>query len=407
MRVACTVLFLIGLSSPIQASLLSEVRSPPRGLSNALHIQLSPHNGTLITAEITNVFDKPLSLLTYGTILDNMPGTQHTEVELNGKVWFMNIESKLTYPGKPILWVGIHVHIDVRSLPLDAFISIPPKSSISRTWDVARTHDLSPGGNVSISLHGAIPYTHPNSTKLLGSILYAAPTLQLLNINIAYHDTTQGSLESRSIISGDYCTNDQHYMLKAAAQDCARIASMAGAAASHGSTFLFNKHFKRTSPATRGIASARFHAVSQECLATVNDFIHKTTLICDDYVGDKCRQSTFGVTVMYNDGRPEEITLCPLFFQMPKLSDQCEGYDQVFVLIHELTHCDNVYHKRTEDYAYGAEDSAKLSGDLALYNADSYSFFSNAVSLGCDNGSESYQEKSKSSVGGWGWWIPQ
>lgn len=72
------------------------------------------------------------------------------------------------------------------------------------------------------------------------------------------------------------------------------------------------------------------------------------------------------------------ILVCPLFFQQHLLTNECHGYDQVNILIHELTHVEPIL--GSVDFAYGYVNSTRLTGEETLVNADNYALFANGKS---------------------------
>lgn len=59
------------------------------------------------------------------------------------------------------------------------------------------------------------------------------------------------------------------------------------------------------------------------------------------------------------------------------MSQGCDAGDQALTVIHELSHLDGVYSPAATDHAYGEDASIALSSDMALMNADNYTYYAN------------------------------
>ncbi|EEY23941.1 metalloproteinase [Verticillium alfalfae VaMs.102] len=78
------------------------------------------------------------------------------------------------------------------------------------------------------------------------------------------------------------------------------------------------------------------------------------------------------------------IIMCPMFFDTrPPVPQECHKQDHTTTMIHEMTHNPAVYEVATQDAAYSYPNITQLDPDMALYNADTYSLFANAIYLDC------------------------
>jgi uncharacterized Zn-binding protein involved in type VI secretion len=97
-----------------------------------------------------------------------------------------------------------------------------------------------------------------------------------------------------------------------------------------------------------------------ECL-TANNFVS----IYDEYK----RQTVCGI--VYDEDRSHTIHLGDFFWKAPLIGKNSKSG----IVIHELSHFDNIGGTKDETYDKYCLDLAKLRPDLALYNADSFEYF--------------------------------
>jgi deuterolysin len=134
----------------------------------------------------------------------------------------------------------------------------------------------------------------------------------------------------------------------------------------------FFRYFRTYDPDTRQLVARRFYAVSGECAGETK----RSTVFCSDEM--RLCQSDY-VSVTYGNS----ITNCNIFWRLPLVTDQCHGYDQASILIHETSHVDGVFDPSTVDFKdnYGWPRLTYLSPEQALTNADNYQFYANGESL--------------------------
>ncbi|KAM5466032.1 putative deuterolysin [Microsporum audouinii] len=338
---------------------------------SVIDIQLSATGNTMIKATITNKGDQALNLLQFNTILDKNP-TRKVRVYQNGT------EVKFT---------GMLARYKMTGLSPDYFTTLNPKASVESSFDIARTHDLTRGGKITVMASGTIPTAEghgANGTTITGYAKYESNKIEL-DVDakkaasvVQAMGTVKKSPESinkRTNIDTSTCTQSQLDALEGALYNSAALAQ-AAAQAAPSNLDTVAEYFKSTSRRTINTIVSRLQSVASES-TYVNS--GSTTYYCTD-VMNGCQPGVLAYTL------PDQniITNCPIYYSdLPALAQSCHEQDQATTTLHEMTHNSAVVSPYCDDLGYGYEDATALSAGQAIQNADTYALFANAIYLGC------------------------
>ncbi|EAS27496.3 metalloproteinase 8 [Coccidioides immitis RS] len=354
MKLSSILLALAALVSPAFSYAISHL---PRS-EGGLDIQLTAIGNTRIKAIITNKADRPLKLLRYNNFFDDAP-TQKVEIFKDGNA---------------VQFEGIYQHIYMTDLPDEDFISLTPGESIEREVDIATTADLTQGGAFTISSQGLIPFAEVDSNEVTGAMAFHANDLEM-DVDGAVAATVEKAIkpvDKRSRLTNS-CTGQRRTATVRAIQASAQLSQRSAQVAQNNAQKL-REYFKQTDQRTRQLVVNRFTAVARE--STVNG--GRTTYDCTDRMGH-CQPRTIAYTLPAQN----HITNCPIFYQMPLLTNRCHGQDQATTVLHEITHNPAIVQPHCLDHGYGYQAVRRLNAQQSLQNADTYSLFANAVHVGC------------------------
>ena len=121
--------------------------------------------------------------------------------------------------------------------------------------------------------------------------------------------------------------------------------------------------------------SCRFGAIAKECGASTDQGI---TIQCND-IGKMYETSIDAFHSVPAYAGEGYLILCARFSITPPLPEVCHTSDGdgATVMIHEMSHEEEVYDPHTVDIAYGYEAIQELSSRQALRNADTFSLYAN------------------------------
>lgn len=329
-----------------------------------LEVKLELVGNTEVKASITNNGEVELKLFKTGSILDEVPVEKVGVFQANNKLPFEGIKLRALTTG----------------LAEDAFATVGAGETVTATFDVALTHDLSAGGATDLVAEGAIAYAAPNSTEIAGALTYASNVLSATEVDGAAAAAVHASFldvvgkHKRSVVQSD-CTGTRLTAIRAAESSCASLARAAGTAASSGSAAKVEEYFKSSTSSVRSTVSAVFGRVATECGST-------TSGVADYYCSDVYGACSSGV-LAYTLPSQSFMVNCPLYFTaLPALSRTCHAQDQATTNLHESTHLTQI--AGTDDYGtYGYSGVRGLTAAQNLRHADTYTLFANAIYVGC------------------------
>lgn len=267
--------------------------------------------------------------------------------------------------------------ISTKNVDNSALQHIPAGQSISVTFDIAKTYDLSSGGKFNIKSMGSLSYAHGNGdNKLIGTIPYHSNAIDV-NVDGSKAAAARASFSQkwkRTQVQSD-CTGQKLSVTQTALRNCEQLASAAGQAAQSGSAGKMEEYFKSSDSSTRDTVVGVFNRVAQECGSETSGV---SRYYCSD-VGNDCGGNVLAYTV------PSQsyMVYCDLYFNdLPEVTTQCHAQDQATTNIHECTHLTEI--QGTDDLAYGYDAIQGLqSTNEELNNADTYAVFANAIYANC------------------------
>lgn len=272
--------------------------------------------------------------------------------------------------------MGIRKRISTKTVQDSSLEHIAAGKSITVTFNIAQTYDLSTGGKFNIHSIGSLSYAQGNGdNKLIGNIPYHSNTIAIsVNGDKAAKDHAAfNNKMKRSKVQSD-CTGQKLSVTETALQNCAQLASAAGQAATSGSAQKMEEYFKASDDQTRQTVADVFGRVEQECSSTSSGV---ADYYCTD-VGNDCSGNVLAYTV------PSQsyMVYCDLYFDdLPPVTSSCHAQDQATTNIHEDTHLTQI--QGTDDLGYGYDAIQGLSADQELNNADTFALFANAIYANC------------------------
>lgn len=340
-----------------------------------LEVQLEMVGNTAVKASITNAGSTALKVFKTGSILDSN-AVEKVKVYQGGKQCLRSKtyhEILIIFLGSQVPFSGIRLYVSTKGLDDTAFQSIAAGETIETTFDMAETHDLSPGGHYEVVSNGALSYADVDSTEIIDIAPFKSNIIAALVDGAKAAAKRQFFLSKtkRTIVQSD-CTGTQRDSLLKAIGVCSTRAANAAAAAQTNSAKIV-EYFKQDTATVRSTVSGVFTKVANECNST-------TTGISKQYCTDQSRNCVGGV-IAYTAPAQSYIVNCPGYFsQMVERTTTCHHDDKPFVTIHESTHLSQI--KGTDDYGvYGYAAVQRLTAAQNLNHADTYALFANGESL--------------------------
>ncbi|VUC35450.1 unnamed protein product [Clonostachys rosea] len=345
------LLNLLSLASLVATSPL-ELRSDP-----SVELKIEKVGETSIKATVTSHHGSNLKLLKLGGILDDN-----------------DVEKANVFSGdNEIEFQGVYLYLDMGNLPESAFVNLPAGGTIEKSFEVARFHDLSAGGEFKIEATGFLQYAEGNSTNITGSIPYESNLVTNVNGADALGKLSAFKAEEdleRSKVNRNTCKGSKLTVAKNSLKRCYNNSKQSAKAARSGSASRMKEYFKSASSSTRKTVAGVFDSIAKECSSNTAGqifFSCTNTKYCKDHSG----------VVAYAYGK--DTVFCPAWFQQP-VNGACHQGDKASVIIHEFSHS----LKGTKDYnAYGYAALRRLPAAKNIKHADSYTYFSNAVEVNC------------------------
>ncbi|EGE77503.1 metalloproteinase, variant 3 [Blastomyces dermatitidis ATCC 18188] len=364
MQLSSVLLTAAGLLAPIYSSAIISIGRRSEGLD----VSLASTGNTKVQVSVTNTGSSEISILRANTLFDASPTKKFTVYKEGSR--------------KEVPFKGVHLRRSPSDLAKDNLQPIGPGQTIDKEFDLAETLNLSESGTYIVSADGVFPIIDPKSFSIASVIPYESNELKIevdgkqvsgvLSTRAKIHD----HLAQRADFNNGNCTDHQKAVIASALKRDSSIAGEASNAALSGDVRVFEQYFRTTDPSIRQQVSDRFHAISNEACSAEGGVVKYQ---CEDEM-DVCRPDT----VAYALSGSNVVVNCPIYYSVTAVSQACDAGDQALTVIHELSHIDAVYYPATTDLAYGEDASMALNADMSIRNADSYTFYANAVRQNCN-----------------------
>ncbi|KAI9037155.1 uncharacterized protein KD926_000803 [Aspergillus affinis] len=316
-------------------------------------VKLYSLGNSTVQAHVTNVGNEGLRFVKSGSILDNDHPTK--------KVIVSGEKENPIFNGAEVTYINTH-------LTPDGFVHLAPNQTIESIFDIANSHDLSPGAKYSAIADGTLEYTRSSNPKKFSMTPYKSN-----KISFEAPETIKKDLTTRSTLAD--CSGEYNTLVKKALERAAKMATAGAMDARNGTSSLFEKFFKSTSQSDRTEVADRLDAIAKE--ATTKGVL---TYYCQPSAQDSCGANIAAVTYPTED----RVVNCQGYYESTEVSDTCNYLDQAAISLHEFSHATSVYDPGTEDVAYGYDSVLQLNTKQAKNNADSFAYYASAVFLNCD-----------------------
>ncbi|KAE8423326.1 Deuterolysin metalloprotease family-domain-containing protein [Aspergillus pseudocaelatus] len=348
--------------------------APQGGAGNLIDVQLQSLGNSTIKAFITNIADENLRVVKRGGLLDNELPTKKVVVSGSG--------ADPTFTGAQVDYVNTHLNDD-------AFLELAPKQTIESIFDIADSHDLSPGEKYSAIADGMLEYTKLNNTKKFFVVPYTSNAIEF-----DAPEDSANRLAARATLES--CSGEYNQLMQDNLAQAAKMAEAAAADARDGSSGLFQKFFKSQDEADKKEVAERLEAIAKE--ATSKGTL---TYYCQPSAQDSCGGNIAAITYPTLN----RVVNCQAYYETQQVVNECGYLDQAAISLHEFSHATSVYAPGTDDVVYGLDGVLQLSTAQAKNNADSFAYYANSVFNNCSadgnqNGNSGTQIGSSNSNGG-------
>ncbi|OJD13555.1 hypothetical protein ACJ73_09190 [Blastomyces percursus] len=363
MQLSSVLLTAAGLLVPVYSSAIISIGRRFEGLN----VSLSSIGHSKVQVSVTNTGSSEISVLKANTLFDSYPTKKFIVYKEGSR--------------KEVSFEGVHLRRSPSDLTIDDLQLIGPGQTIDKKFDLAETLNLSESGTYIVSTDGVFPVIDPKSPSIAGVIPYKSNELKIkvdgkqVSSILSTRAKIYNHFTRRSDFNNGNCTDHQKAVIASALKRASSIAGEASNVALSGDVRVFQQYFRTTDPSIRQHVSDRFRAISNEACSAEGGLVKYQ---CDDGM-EVCRPGT----VAYALSRSNVVVNCPIYYSVAAVSQACDAGDQALTVIHELSHIDAVYYPATTDLAYGEGASMALSADMAVRNADSYTFYANAVRQNC------------------------
>ncbi|CZT25770.1 related to Neutral protease 2 homolog SNOG_10522 [Ramularia collo-cygni] len=328
-----------------------------------LQIKLTPLSNSKVKASMTNMGSEGFNLFYTGSFLDSEAPIDRLIVHGTAtRARFM----------------GLLVQVSMKDPIETQFLPILPGQTIDTIIDMAELYDMEVSDRYTIQARGSLPFAELGSTRLTGlSLPYASNVISMDVDGAEAAKVPYAVLNLRQKRAELECSSERNAILKQARESCAMLAGNAAKAAQSGR--LMQEYFKSTSDSVVSQVVQRFNAVAEECAS--NSAPSKSSVSCTD-VNELCSKPGY---IAYTNPSSNVITYCDIFYEgLGALTGQCGVQDQANTVVHETTHCPDVFSPYTLDYAYGPAVT-NLNSDQAVLNADTYRMYAGAIFGNCSD----------------------
>ncbi|KAF7587955.1 hypothetical protein BBP40_006494 [Aspergillus hancockii] len=326
--------------------------APQDGARNLIDVQLQSLGNSTVKAFITNIADEDLRVVKRGGLLDNELPTKKVVVTGTG--------ANPTFTGAEVDYVNTH-------LTPEAFMDLAPNQTIESTFDIADSHDLTPGKAYSAIADGMLEYTKSADPKKFFFVPYKSNA-----INFDAPENAAARLAARATLAS--CTEEYNKLMQSNLVRAADMAKAGAADARNGSTGLFEKFFKSQNQADKKEVAERLEAIAKE--ATSKGVL---TYYCQASAQDSCGGNIAAITYPSQN----RVVNCQGYYETEQVVNQCGYLDQAAISLHEFAHATAVYAPGTDDVAYGLDNVLQLNTQQAKNNADSFAYYANAAFNKC------------------------
>ncbi|BAE62042.1 unnamed protein product [Aspergillus oryzae RIB40] len=326
--------------------------APQDGARNLIDVQLQSIGNSTIKAFITNIADENLRVVKRGGLLDNELPTKKVVVSGSG--------ANPTFTGAEVDYVNTHLNDD-------AFLELAPKQTIESIFDIADSHDLSPGQKYSAIADGMLEYTKLDNPKKFFVVPYTSNA-----IDFDAPEDSANRLATRATLEA--CSGEYNKLMQDNLAQAAKMAEAAAADARDGSSGLFQKFFKSQDEADKKEVAERLEAIAKE--ATSKGTL---TYYCQPSAQDSCGGNIAAITYPTQN----RVVNCQAYYETQQVVNECGYLDQAAISLHEFSHATSVYAPGTDDVVYGLDGVLQLSTAQAKNNADSFAYYANSVSNSC------------------------
>lgn len=275
---------------------------------STLDVQLQKTGNTKVKAVVTNKGKSTLRILKAGSIFDGLPTDKFNVVDAKGTA---------------LPFKGFYVSVDTQHVNADSFQTLAAGKTVEVEYDLARTHDLSAGGDFHVASTGIMQLAHASEDKLVGSMPFASNKLQASGIDGTAAAHAREAAKSKSVDKRTYLQNDcggsRGSAQTAANRGCAALASSGYYAATQAPDSKLQQYFKDASQQTRQHIQGIYSRAYDECNRTPGG---GSNTYCSDVDG-MCSQGIFAYT--YYTGHYQ--VYCDLHYQYPTLAG-CHYFDQ-------------------------------------------------------------------------------
>ncbi|KAM0275935.1 hypothetical protein ACHAQH_007277 [Verticillium albo-atrum] len=341
-------------------------RTPSQG---QVEVKLSSAESAplVIEATIKNTGSEELAFLKAGTIFGS------TRVQL------LDAERIAADGSREVAtFQGIVASVDYQALASENYEVVKPGSTIARKIDAIALYELK-AGTYEFSATGFFA-AQPDSASLpTSSVAFKSNTLTVTVDEAVASLSRVVSLQQRALLQEDSCKNStQRQLMLDALTNCKPLAEAGAAEARDVTSLRFVEYFRSNASDSRKMVADRLDAVAKECGTSDSGGVR---VYCSEpFDWTECSTPLVGYTWPLNNW----IIMCPMFFDTrPPVPQECHRQDHATTMIHEMTHNPAVYEVETQDAAYSYANITQLDPDMALYNADTYSLFTNAIYLDC------------------------
>ncbi|GMG42827.1 unnamed protein product [Aspergillus oryzae var. brunneus] len=276
--------------------------APQDGARNLIDVQLQSIGNSTIKAFITNIADENLRVVKRGGLLDNELPTK--KVVVSGSVDYVN------------------THLND-----DAFLELAPKQTIESIFDIADSHDLSPGQKYSAIADGMLEYTKLDNPKKFFVVPYTSNA-----IDFDAPEDSANRLATRATLEA--CSGEYNKLMQDNLAQAAKMAEAAAADARDGSSGLFQKFFKSQDEADKKEVAERLEAIAKE--ATSKGTL---TYYCQPSAQDSCGGNIAAITYPTQN----RVVNCQAYYETQQVVNECGYLDQAAISLHEFSHATSVY----------------------------------------------------------------
>lgn len=324
-----------------------------------LTVTLSPGKSTFqstdsltMTFTIKNVSDKKLSLLTWNTPFDGFYSDMFTVMQ----------------NGVPVDYIGMLAY---RLPPTEAdFMELQPNEELSVDFNLENQYAIYSTGEYTIKYRAEILGVSAESTQTLLLAIqnqgFKKLPIESNAVNINLNEDRQGPPEKMVLPRYVGCSEtDENTIFEILPN--AEMMSLNGYSALSNLASTERSHAERFLTWFREYSSSNYETVINNNRLISNVIGHET-------ISFECKQNECdpGVVAYVHSNDTYRVYLCSPFFNFFPIAGQDS---QAGILIHEISHFDDVAATDDNAYCWTQQDCTNLDAEDAIENADSYRRF--------------------------------